>query len=161
VPSLEYKWLSKTDIMEIVNLRHLTAAAVENYFNNGGKCLAAYVNYTLAGYVWYHTNTYRWPFFEYSIKCNEKPYIGPDFVSINYRGMRLHGTLLTMIFRELYSKGYQYALGSVWTNNLPSIKGLIRVGFYPVRSILAIRLMNKLIYKRIIKTNKWPPTKQK
>ena len=50
--SLEYKWLNKTDIIEIVSLKHLTAATVENYFDNGRKCLAAYVNYTLAGYVW-------------------------------------------------------------------------------------------------------------
>lgn len=156
IASIEYKWLGSQQIDEIVNLRHLSKAVFEKYFHQGSRCLGAYINNELVGYVWQHFNTYSWPFFDYSIEFSEKAYVGTDFVRAESRGKRLHGALLCFMFNELYAQGYQSALSSVWTNNLSSIRGLERVGFYPTTAIFAVRIMNILVYRRVRKISQWP-----
>lgn len=157
--SIEYKWINSEHINEIASLKNLSYAIIEGYYNQKSRCLAAYKNDDLIGYVWCHFKTYRWPFFDYSIDCSLKPYIGPDFVRVEFRGKHVHGALLSFMFNELYSHGYKNALGSVWTNNVSSIKGLVRVGFSPIRSIFAIRVINFLIYKKIKELKQWPKIK--
>jgi len=155
IASLEFKWLESQHVNEIVNLKHLPRTVLIKHFHQGSRCLGAYINNDLVGYVWQHFNTYSWPFFNYSINFSEKAYIGTDFVRVESRGKRLHGALLCFMFNELYAQGYQRALGSVWTNNVSSIKGLARVGFYPTISIFAVRIMNVLVYRRFKEINQW------
>jgi len=153
--NITYKFVDQTHISQIASADYLSINQVKTLFNKKAKCLGAFEGDTLVGYVWFQCMPTNYPFFNYTFNFNNNAYIGPDYVSPLYRGKRIHGALLCRMLKYLKKQNYTVAWTSVWSDNIPSIRGLMAVGFEPKFEITAIRILNKLIYRKIRARNSW------
>ena len=140
---------------QINRLSNLAVERIEEFFRNGAKCLGVFYQSELIAYSWCHYIDHYFPFFNYYIDVTDGVYIGPDFVSADYRGNRIHGYVLTRMFAMLYEDGYRYVLGSVLHNNYASVKGLKSVGFTPKQRIKTVKILKKPVYKTIHMIENW------
>ncbi len=153
--NVECRLLNTDYIQQISNLSNLDRKKIKGFFKNGSKCLAAFHNGQLIAYVWCHYHDYYFPFFAYCLDVHQTAYIGPNFVSPEFRGNRLHRFLLTKLLAILQEEGYQNIWSSVLDNNYPSIKGLMQVGFKPQQNVEVIRVFKTIAYKNTTEIDQW------
>ena len=140
---------------QITKLSNLAAERIDEFFQDGAKCLGVFHNGQLIAYSWCHYKDHYFPFFNYSIEVTDSVYIGPDFVAPEYRGNKIHGYILTRMFALLYEEGCEYVLGSVLHDNHASIKGLKNVGFIPKQQVAVSRVLKSMVYKKMKDLERW------
>lgn len=153
--TITYKFLDQSHLSNIATNDYLSTNQINSLFNRQAKCLGAFERDKLVGYVWVQYMPTYYPFFNYEFNFANDAYVGPDYVFPPYRGKKIHGALLSYIFKYLKDEGYSVAWTGVWTNNLSSIKGLTEVGYKPELEVTAIRILNQLIYRKIKKRSDW------
>ena len=153
--NVSFKALGKQNIDEINTLGFLKTQTVNEYLLNGSKCLGAYFEDNLVAYTWVHYNDYYFPFFDYNFTYKGVPYLGPDFVSPDYRGYGIQVALSTEVYKQLLDEGFEYVYSSVWPTNTKSIGNLKLVGYKPIKLVKAIRLLNRLVYKKTKNVDSW------
>lgn len=152
---VECKLLNANYKKQITKLSNLAAERIDEFFQDGAKCLGVFYNDQLIAYSWCHYKDHYFPFFNYSIEVTDGVYIGPDFVAPEFRGNKIHGYLLTRMFALLYEEGCEYVLGSVLHNNHASIKGLKSVGFTPKKQVAVSRVLKSMVYKKMKELSQW------
>jgi len=68
------------------------------------------------------------------------------FVFPEYRGKKIYQKMLEEIFRFLKKKHYMRAYGHALSNNIPSRRGIARVGYKPKKVVTLLRLFGLKIY---------------
>ncbi len=144
---IECRLLNIKNTDQISSLNNLTVERITAFFTNGAKCLGAFYNEQLVGYLWCHYKDHEFPFFDYSVKVDNGVYIGPNFVADKVRGNKIHRFLLTKMFEILFKEGYRHVWSSVLSNNYSSIKGLVNTGFAFKKKIRVIRIFKKIVHK--------------
>ena len=144
---VEFRWLTQGDIEPFMQARRASNAAdVGDFFARGARCLGAFVDGRLAGYMWFLYDYCRFAFFDYDLVMKPgEAFLGPALVDDAHRGRGIYPALLTRAFAALKEQGYRVAMGAVGTGNQPSIRGIVRAGYSPQRSITAVRLLNRFV----------------
>jgi GNAT superfamily N-acetyltransferase len=152
---ITYRFVDKINAYQIATADYLSSTHAHALFNKNAKCLGAFKDDMLVGYVWFQCMPTHYPFFNYNFDYKKDAYVGPDYVSPPYRGKRIHRALLSYMFKYLQNQGYNTAWTSVWLNNTPSIRGLMAVGYEPRFQITAVRVFKRLVYKKIKTRDSW------
>ena len=152
---IECKLLDSRYTREISKLSNLAMEKIEEYFQDGGKCLGAFYNEQMVAYSWCHYKDRYFPFFNYSIEVKDRVYIGPDYVAPEFRGNKIHCCLLTKMLDILFKEGCRYVLSSVLQSNHASKKGLASAGFLPQKKVHVKRVFKTMVCKNIEQIDRW------
>jgi hypothetical protein len=153
--NIQCRLLDSSYTKEISGLSNLAMEKIEEYFQDGGKCLGAFYNEQMVAYSWCHYKDRYFPFFNYSIEVKGRVYIGPDYVTPEFRGNKIHCYLLTKMLDILYKEGCRYVLSSVLQSNHASKKGLASAGFLPQKKVHVKRVFKTMVCKNIEQIDRW------
>lgn len=145
--AIEFRWLDPSEAEPFMRThRGFNADDVRDFAERGSRCLGAFVDGRLAGYVWIHYDFYEFPFFRHTLRLGPgEAFVGPALVAPEFRGRHIYTSLLTRSFEVLQSEGYRVAYGNVGVSNVPSIKGIVRAGFQPFERITAVRVLRRFL----------------
>jgi hypothetical protein len=117
-------------------------AMVDSRLRAGETCYVARVNGRLAHYSWVKTSGAQ-PIIEAAVEYA----VGPGEFWIYHcwtehwaRGMRIYPSVLAMITRDYFEKGFTRARIYTTFKNVPSQKGIARVGFRQISRMRAFRI---------------------
>lgn len=152
---VECRFLDHSYTSQISRLNGLSKDRINEFYNQGARCLGAFYQNELVAFSWCHRHNHHFPFFSHCLKVEDGVYIGPDYVDTEFRGNKIHGHLLTRMFQYLYREGCQVVWSSVLSNNCASIKGLKSAGFVPYQQIEVTRILKSIARKKIIAVTDW------
>ena len=150
-PGVRIRLTEEDDLAGLAELMYISQEELRDILAQGNKCMLAYVDNHLAGYSWIYYHSYRISDVCYTVIAQQgEAYVGPDYVHPDFRGRRIHSSLLQAVFSLLNQEGYKVALGSVNIRNTASIKGLVRVSY---RAYQRVDYIKTAIFKRVLEVS--------
>ncbi len=123
----------------------LSARFVEAALARGDECYGIFHGDALAAYGWYsHQPT---PL-EVDLVVHFSPayvYMYKGFTHQRYRGERLHAIGMSLALQSYLSQGFRGLVSIVESNNFSSLKSVIRMGYAPVGSIYAMKILGRYL----------------
>ncbi len=116
---------------------------------NNSDCFIAVYKGKLAHRIW---ATYK-DFYVKDIKIiihlkKNEAFIFDATTSTKFRGKEIHPAVIQYIVPYLKNRKIKKILATISWNNYPSLKGIYKVGFKPVKTMVYIILFNKLVLKK-------------
>ncbi|MBU0993171.1 MAG: GNAT family N-acetyltransferase [Proteobacteria bacterium] len=143
-------WVPEKDKDQILALKdaQLNDELLNDHFRKNGRCLGAYLDGRLIGYIWVFFRFFHFPFFDYTVQLkNNEVYCGINYVIPEYRGNMIQSALFSELCRLLLEENYRFGFGSVIKDNLSSRRGVEKAGPQAYYSIRVKKLFNRIISK--------------
>lgn len=143
---LRHRWATEQDL-DLLTCGGLTPAAVQKYFDAGGRAVLTTMDGKTVGYYWAVPDGWvAFGWLRLTVAANEF-WGGHNFVAPAYRGNRIAGEIRDFAYAQLHPEGYERSVGSVEILNRSSLSVWSGKANRVLGQVFYVRFVDLIIYR--------------